>query len=178
MLDDYYVPGALVTAASVRRHSRYPIRCLCTPRTPRYSLPGVSPAAIAALRRHFDDVTEVDYIVGHVAEGSDQQRVLYGRWMRYSFTKWHVLDPDLFGGYDKVIFIDADCILVDDVDELFELDAPAWTLSSPWARHSRYGELEHGQTVDAHSLRDGNFFIRYHSYHRFDLFANIGLRVT
>ena len=171
MCNDSYVPGALVTAASVHRHSRHPIRCLCTPFSSRYSLPGVSPEAIAALKRHFDDVIEVSYITAHVAEptGSGRQKGRYSKWMRYSFTKWHVLDPDLFGQYNKVMFIDADCILLDNVDELFDLDAPAMTLSSPWAppggkRGNPYGNLTHGQEVNALSLRNGDNFIHTITY--------------
>jgi len=161
MCGDFYVPGALATAASVRRWSRYPICCMYTPAD-------VTPAAIEALSRHFDYIWSVEYIDKRVFEGSwsTQQRIAYGSWMSKAFTKWNILDPSQFGDFEKIMFIDSDFIITSDMDELFDLPAPAMTLSSPWARPYKrfslmsnpYAEIQHGRVVDARLLREGNFY--------------------
>lgn len=56
----------------------------------------------------------------------------YDSWVHASFTKWQCAS---LLQYDKVLFVDADILLLtEELDELFELRAPAATFSSAWAR--------------------------------------------
>jgi hypothetical protein len=55
---------------------------------------------------------------------------MYDSWVQDSFTKWNCLT---LYDYDKILFVDADKIVLDNMDKLFKLKAPAGTFSSPWA---------------------------------------------
>jgi glycogenin glucosyltransferase len=127
MIGDTYAPGAMVMAHSLRQvNTKHPILCMVT-----YD---VSKAARDALAQCFDKVIEVPYITHAVIPmRSHKQRDIYGAWITKSFTKWNVLDPELFQ-YDKIIFCDADMFVVQNIDHLFDIAGPAGTFSSPWAK--------------------------------------------
>ena len=81
----------------------------------------------------------------------------YDSWIDSSFTKWQMLN---FIEYDKVLFVDADIIFKSDQysDELFNLQAPAATFSSAWAKphdvrniysvETLQPDIEHGQQFE------------------------------
>lgn len=155
MCGDGYVPGALVLARSIRESkSAYPIWCMVTP--------DVSAGARSVLAQSFDRVVPVDYIKYPCRKMlSTKQQRMYGGWIESSFTKWHVLDPVTFP-VDRVMFIDADIILLENIDELFGLSAPAATYSLPWARpwtaggmYNPYGVRKHGDKISLGDVAQG-----------------------
>jgi glycogenin len=119
MLGDSYIPGALVMAHSMKnKQTKYPIVAMVTPDVTKEPLTKV-----------FDQVIEVAYIEYPTRHfKSDKQVEAYNPWIDKSFTKWNCLALD----YTEVIFIDADMVILENMDDLFELRAPAACFSSPW----------------------------------------------
>ncbi len=162
---DRYTPGAIVLAASYKASGgQYPAICMVDA--------SVSPEARQALGVYFDDVVEVPILERKtVPMRSAKQNKIYGGWINRSFTKWNALDPILFGAFDKVLFLDADIMIIRNIDELFDLPAPAATFSSPWAApyvgrvgaasgaprgiFNPYGDLPHGARVPRSAVIKG-----------------------
>ncbi len=162
MLSDNYVPGAAVLAASLRKvGSKYPIWCMVDST--------VSAAAVEFLSKQFDRVIEVPIIEKQVIKmRSKKQNAIYGNWISKSFTKWHIFNPDLFRDdagkpFDKVLFLDADMMIIENMDVLFNLPAPAATFSSPWCKpyvktggvYNPYGDKRHGEIVPEYQIKKG-----------------------
>ena len=59
-----------------------------------------------------------------------KQRKMYDSWMADSYTKWNAL---CLTEYSKILFLDLDIIVLENLDHLFERPTPAATFSSPWA---------------------------------------------
>ncbi len=66
--------------------------------------------------------------------------------------------------YEKVLFLDADTVILSNIDHLFELKAPAATFSSPWAQPwgangsgmtNPYLSIQHGERIGPHILANG-----------------------
>lgn len=157
MNGDNYIPGATVLARSVHENSEHEIYCMYTN--------DVSADGVKTLNEHFDKCILVPYIEHDSTPLlSEKQRAIYGGWINKSYTKWNIFNHDLFP-YDKVIFIDADIVLLAPIDDLFDLDCDvAATFSSPWVRpYSNRGfnpyyherELEHGETILHSDLKLG-----------------------
>jgi hypothetical protein len=125
MKGDAYIPGALVAAASLRNtKTRHALVCMVTP--------DVTATGREALAQVFDRVIQVDYLQGAVRRmATSRQQDMYKRWMDVSFTKWRALT---LVDYAKVLFVDADKVVLTNVDHLFDLPAPAGTFSSPWSK--------------------------------------------
>jgi len=160
-----YVLGALNLAHSLRLSgTNMDIICMITDDV-RDAQP--------ALEVLFDEVIYVDYIKAECRPlKTKKQREKYSNWICDSFTKWHCLN---LKKYDKVLFLDADVITLDNLDHLFNLPAPAGTFSSPWARGKHSGKdsgralksvlndhyhgppefFGHGKKVSWTSLRNG-----------------------
>ena len=124
MRGDAYVPGALVCAHSLRlAGTRARLVCMVTA--------CVSALARRRLRCVWDEVVEVPALRFECRKlVSVKQRRMYEQWVETSFTKWNCL---ALTQYAKVVFIDADKVVLANCDELFSLRAPAGTFSSPWA---------------------------------------------
>lgn len=123
MLGDSYIPGALALGYSLKEHkTKYPTVIMVTP--------DVSLSSKNLLSQIFDRVVEVPYLSHPTRQfTSDRQVEAYNPWIDKSFTKWNCLS---LTEYDEVIFIDSDIIVLENMDELFELKAPAACFSSPW----------------------------------------------
>lgn len=124
MTGDYYIPGALATAWSIRQHkTKHALVCMVTN--------DVSEIARKQLALVFDEVVEVPYLTYKTnPPPSNHQRAVYGGWVDNSFTKWNALN---LTQYSKVCFVDADFIHLSNCDELHGLRAPAACFSNPWA---------------------------------------------
>lgn len=155
MKGDKYIPGAIVLAESLKTvGSKYPTICMITN--------DVSEDGITELSKHFTKVIGVPYITKKSTKMiSQKQEKIYSNWIQQSYTKWNILNHKLFD-YDKLLFVDADMIFLENCDCLFNLPAPAMTFSSPWAKPYRrnginnpYGELKHGESVNAKSIIKG-----------------------
>ncbi len=161
MCGDDYVPGALVLAQSVHKKTSVMIWCMYTS--------DVTPAAVAVLEEYFDKCIEVPIIQHDVIEmRSKKQQDIYGGWISKSFTKWNIFNSELFPGVSRVLFMDADMLLLDDISDIFNIcgnDADvAATFSSPWTKpFSARGEnpyyhgrsLEHGEVVNHDDIKRG-----------------------
>ena len=113
MLNDSYLPGALVVGYALRKQGTRADRvCLVTE--------NISRDARYALERVFDHVVDVDQIfVPHKRRQARQDRP-------YMFTRMNALrlgaDGDLGLAYEKVIVLDADVLPFKYYDHLFTLD--------------------------------------------------------
>ena len=120
MLNDNYLPGALVVGFGLRKQSTQArLVCLVTD--------GVSATGRAALEFLFDHVPEVEPIyVPHRRRQQRQDRP-------YFFTRIHSLrlgtDGDLGLDFEKIAVIDADLLPLRHCDHLFSLPAPAGVLN-------------------------------------------------
>ncbi|AAS82696.1 ORF42 [Agrotis segetum granulovirus] len=114
MLGDKYVPGAVALANSLSSSGSYHDRvCLVTKDV----------TLIAELERVFDKVIQVEFI--HYKCGNmltSRQEELYSSWIDYSFTKWRCLE---LTQYSKCVYLDADQIVLKNIDHLFNLITPA-----------------------------------------------------
>jgi hypothetical protein len=120
MLNDSYLPGALMVGYALRKQRASADRlCLVTPE--------ISSDARDALELLFDHVVEVDRVfVPHARRQERQDRP-------YWFTRVNALrlggDGDLGFAYDKVVVLDADLLPLKHYDHLFTLDTPAGILN-------------------------------------------------
>jgi len=155
MRGDAYVPGALVTAQSLRRvRTRHALVCMVTA--------DVTDGAREDLGRLYDCVVEVPYLRGQGGElGTLRQTELYGAWIAVSFTKWNCLG---LTDWTKVVFVDADVLFLVNCDDLFDLPPPAACFASPWALPWSEGGLPNpyldGGSPLAHGARVGPGAVR------------------
>lgn len=122
MKGDAYTPGAIAMATSARLMGcTADLVCMVTSDV----------LTVDLLKTAFDHVIKVDYLDYKSKEMKQKkQEEIYKSWIASSYTKWQCL---ALCQYEKILFIDADTILVSNLDHLFELAAPAATFSSPWA---------------------------------------------
>lgn len=162
MLNDNYLPGALVLAYGLRRQEiQAPLVVLTTE--------GISGAAREALAALYDQVVEVERIyVPHTRRQERQDRP-------YFFTRIQALRLGADGGlgfdFDRVIVIDADVLPLREYARLLDLEAPAGVLnerkahlvdtdeagrhvvseemlrSGRWRWHEIYAHCPHGHAV-------------------------------
>lgn len=163
MKSDKYVAGALVLAQSLRNvGTDCSLICMVTE--------DISIRTVKVLEKVFDFVARVPYIQHRcISMKNWRQRVLYADWIESSFTKWNCLNPLIYDRqFNKVIFIDADMLVMDNCDQqLFRLEPPALTFSLPWAQpyspngiNNPYGELDHGVRISPQKVEEGfNSFV-------------------
>jgi len=162
MLNDNYLPGALVLAFGLRlQRLGTPLVCLVTE--------GVSTQARAALGQLFDDVVDVEPIyVPHARRQERQDRP-------YFFTRIHALRLGAGGGlghrFERVVVLDADLLPLRNYGRLLDLEPPAGVLNERkshlvqtddagrrvvppgareegrWNWHEIYASCPHGQPV-------------------------------
>ncbi len=124
MKGDFYLPGIFVSAYSIRRTN--PNADLVVMVTP-----DVSQHAREMLLKIATHLFYIPYISFESKQlKTERQRQLYGTWIASSYTKWNALALP----YKKVLLIDGDTIHTENTDELFELQAPAMPLASPFAQ--------------------------------------------
>jgi len=137
--------------------TKYPMWCMVGP--------GISIECEQWLAKWYDKIVKVPFIEHEVIDmKSKKQREIYGSWISKSFTKCHIFNPDTFP-VEKLIFLDADSLPVENIDDLFEIQAPALTYSSPWVApyaakkaimsNNPYGEMKHGSIVAPSKIRNG-----------------------
>lgn len=116
-----YIIGALVLGRSLQlTGNNCDLVCMVTP--------DIEAADRAALALIFDKVIEVQYIEFPTKPSvSNKWQTTYSPWIDKSFTKWRCME---LTDYDKVLFLDADMLVVRNCMDLFELRAPATVLSN------------------------------------------------
>lgn len=127
--NDLFVPGAIVAIKSIAMTgTKYPICCMVTEE--------VSKENQKLLKEAGCEVLVVPKIHSSTS-GEDGDRFEVGKnWL--TFTKLNVFNMTQ---YDKIVYVDADCVVLQNVDEMFEFD----TLSGYVLAHT--GELEAGVLV-------------------------------
>ena len=160
MKGDSYATGAAVCAYSLRLvNTVHQLVCMVTH--------DVSATARQQMAVVFDKIVEVDYVREKcVPMITEKQREMYDAWTCDSFTKWCALS---LVEYDRVIFIDADKIVLRNIDHLFDLQPPAATFSCPWAApfkrrsknkevdgfHNPYQGIGHGELIPSTCVHEG-----------------------
>lgn len=126
MKGDEYIAGAITLAESIKTiGTNYDIVCMVTN--------DVSKLGRKLLLTIFDKIFKVPYIEFESKPLKlRRQRELYGSWNPISYTKWNALG---LIQYKKILCLDADMVNVKStLDHIFDLQAPAATFSTPWAK--------------------------------------------
>ena len=104
--NDSYLPGIQLLAMSLKDTSpKYPLTVLVTPET-------ISAGTKKKLVEISDNVVEVNSIARDVTSSSS---VRIAHWSSSEYTKiniWKLTD------YEKVVYIDADCMVLENVDDV------------------------------------------------------------
>ncbi len=155
MLGDDYVKGLLPACYSMKKLAKTNYDCVCMITN------DVSEEAKTLLLTIFDRLVDVEYLTINCKPMKiEKQRVLYNSWINKSCTKWNCL---LMTEYEKVIFMDADTIIIKNMDHLFELNSPAGTFSTPWSEqytkrkgiYDPYKEYNHGDVISFEIVNKG-----------------------
>ena len=121
MCGDEYVKGALVLAWSLRQQkTQHELIVMVTP--------DVSVSAMKLLRKLYDRVMKVQYIKTRIkSELRGKKYRSEDTWIQYSLTKARMLN---LTEYDKIVWLDADSLVLNNIDDLFTLSTPAGICSS------------------------------------------------
>ena len=144
MMNDSYVPGALLLAYGLRRQwTEADLVCLVTPE--------VTADARDALAVLYDHVVEVETVcVPHKRSHQRRDRPFW-------FTRQNALrlgaDGDLGLSYEKIVVLDADVLPMRWFDHLFTLDAPSGVLNG--SKEHCIEEDEQGQYIVPQNLHVG-----------------------
>lgn len=156
MKGDSYLPGVFVSIYSVLRTN------------PNADLIAMVTADVSAHARemlkkvatHLFDIPYISFKSKPLR--TERQRELYSTWIAQSYTKWNALALP----YEKVVLVDADTVITENVDELFTLTAPAAPMAIPYLKPygnvpSMYkGEVgldgypPHGTVLDINYIND------------------------
>lgn len=160
MLNDKYAVGAAGVAKTARDvGSKYPVWCMVAG--------DVSEECVEFIERRVDRVIRVPLLSAETRPlRAHKTNSIYSSWIGHSFTKWQCLG-EWFEGVSKVCFLDADMIFRQNIDDIFDLQAPAMTFSTPWAwpfmpaaedttvLYNPYGRLKHGDSVPMDAIARG-----------------------
>ncbi|KAL0233023.1 hypothetical protein GEMRC1_011770 [Eukaryota sp. GEM-RC1] len=129
MRGDSYLPGIL-TLGHTLKNSSHDLFCLCTP--------DVSENSKELISKIYTHVVDIPYNYDARIQPTKWKRFgkLY-QWIGCAFTKFNALE---LTQYDKVLFLDADtlCLNVNIMDQVFQLNCPAGTLSGDFSiKHGR-----------------------------------------
>lgn len=156
MKGDFYVPGCLVLASSLRRAgNKEDIICMVTS--------DVSTEAQSVLSMLFTEVIPVDYITTSDFQMSTEEiRQRYGDMSTSILTKLNCMNlkgklKDKQKQYKKVCLLDADLLVLRCMDTLFSLEAPAGTFHSYWLHgtHDPYPRnMKTGDIVPRNAIQE------------------------
>lgn len=138
MKGNSYIPGVVAAVESLRQtDTKHNIVCLYTKDVTDNHI----------LKEICDYTHEVPYLKYKTKPLlTEKQQKIYASWSNCSYTKWQCLALD---EYEKILFVDADMIILENIDHLFELKAPAATFSSPWSSiFTNEGEFSSAFKVD------------------------------
>ncbi len=119
MKGDSYLPGIFTSVWSVKRTNP-------KANTVVMVTPDVSKEAREIISLVADYITEVAYIY-HKSKPlrTERQQEIYNTWIESSYTKWQCLRLN----FDKILFLDADTAILDNIDHLFNMQTPAGHVS-------------------------------------------------
>jgi lipopolysaccharide biosynthesis glycosyltransferase/16S rRNA G966 N2-methylase RsmD len=144
MKGDFYIPGALALAHSLRQSgTKNAIVCMVTDDV----------VNVLALEAVFDRVVQVDYIRGeHHPFPNEATLHKYATWENIVLTQHQCLS---LSEYSKVCFLDSDVVVLRNMDSVFELETPAGTFyeTIPVGR-CKHTDRIHGETIPASYILD------------------------
>lgn len=90
---------------------------------------------------------------------------IYGAWIEKSFTKLNVFKESVYPiKYDKILYLDADQVVLENLDHLFNLPTPALSFDSEFSNkyhgkgiYNPYKYKKHGDVIDYRSIAE-NFY--------------------
>jgi len=115
MLGDFYGTGAIVMGYSFKKHNKDIETIVMITRD-------VSDKLRKKLEEIYDRVILINYTFCSTKMNVKRVADRYVGWINYSFTKWKCL---LFEEYDRILFIDSDLLILDDIKEIFDFKPPA-----------------------------------------------------
>lgn len=137
MMGDNYAPGILVSAYSIKRlGTKNDLVCMVTP--------DVSKPIRKELLKVLDRVIEVPYLIYDINTKDHKFPDRYNTWMQKTFTKWNCLN---LSEYDKIFFIDADCIAMRPMDHVFKITPPLGIFDRRQVKRKQNFFLRKGQTI-------------------------------
>lgn len=124
MKGDSYLPGIFTSVYSVKRTSPNQINTVVMVTS------DVSQTAREVIKLVADFIVEIEYI-SHKSTNvlTERQKELYGSWNDIAYTKWQSLRLP----FEKILFLDSDITVLDNIDTLFKMKTPASTFASPFA---------------------------------------------
>jgi len=127
--NDLFVPGAVAVIKSIRMtKTQYPIFCMISEEVSKQNIEEIQQAGA---------VTILVPKIHSSVSGEDGDRFEIGKnWL--TFTKLNVFNLIQF---DKIVYVDADCVVLNNIDNMFEFESPCGYLLA----HT--GELEAGVLV-------------------------------
>jgi hypothetical protein len=156
MKGDFYVPGAMVMASSLKRtNPGADLVCMFTS--------DVSPAAREMLSKQFDKIVMVDYINAPARHlPTHHENEIYQNIQTFVLTKFRCL---FLKGYTKVFNVDADILVFKNMDSVFNLNAPVAAFYNFWLHgaHDPYPRgMKTGDIVPRASIMKGLY--GHHSF--------------
>jgi lipopolysaccharide biosynthesis glycosyltransferase len=123
MKNPSYIVGAMVMAHSLRMtRTKHKLVCMLT--SDLYN------EWRNTLLQIYDEVVLTPYIKYNSGNlFSKKQNQIYD-WKDISYTKWYCLS---LSQYSKICFLDADLVIIKNIDHLLDLPAPAGCFVNPWA---------------------------------------------
>jgi len=156
MLGDFYAVGALVMGYSFKKYNKNIETIIMITRD-------VSDKFKKKLKEIYDRVILINYTFCSTTMNTKRIADRYVGWINYSFTKWKCL---LFEEYDKILFIDADLLILDNIEEIFKLKPPAGIFFNPAGKNELFPSgmvhdsyypvnVETGNTITKKMIKDG-----------------------
>lgn len=152
MKGDKYMPGVFTSAYSIKKtETKCDLVVMVTK--------DVSAPAKKELSKIMK-VVEIDYLNYQTKMNlSEKQLVMYSSWAADAYTKWQCLSLN----YEKILFLDADILILKNIDHIFEIKTPAaifndlGQLKYPNTKKDKIGRMEYGTVVDKNDLKDNLF---------------------
>ena len=163
MHQKHYLYGALVMGYSLKStNTKHHVTCMVTD--------DLYDEFCDVLLTVFDAVFKVPYI-NYKCDKLRSRKIeeLYGGWKDVAFTKWNCLS---LVKYEKVCFLDADLIITQNIDSIFQINAPAGCFHNYWCdfktdfrsnptygsflkKMSIYNHAKYGDVVDSSLVQNG-----------------------
>lgn len=126
---DRYIPGVINLWYSLQESkTQYDFVCIYTNDVPEKSIKFMTGLGIKTRL--------VEYVRFETKPSlTRKQNERYSAWSNVSYTKWQCLKLD---EYQKVLFLDADMVVINNPDDVFKAPTPAGVFESPWTFHNFY----------------------------------------
>ena len=130
---DSYLPGVLTAAYSLMQtNTSHDVICMVTD--------DVSSEAVNKMEKIGIKVVHVPYLryKTSLKNFSSTQLKIYNKWMNVSYTKWNCMN---LTDYKKILFLDADCLVLKNIDHVFNYNAPASVFDDRDGAYAKFKKL-------------------------------------